>query len=472
MGGLSKKAYQIEKMRKGDRPVLVVDGGGLLFKSTAITPELAPQEKATASGIAEAYRLMRYDAVGITAQDLAAGLPFLQGLAKQKKVPWLSADLVDRASGKPLFPAHRLGKVGELSVGLFALAGPTARAALRSEDPAMIQPWQEVIPRTLAQLKGADCIILLSGLPPAENEAVARSYPGIHLILQTGDDGAANRPPRRINNTLILQTEKQGKSMGLLDVHWGASKQWGTDRARQLSARHSELDRVQWLIRSHQRKGDPAVLYRNDPGRLKAYQELVAQERELQAEINGLSGEIAKGAGQANAMAENRFLGLGADLPDQPAVLAIVEHTTKAVNALGQELAKRQLERNKKETAAPGPLVGWQRCATCHRTEADFWRQSRHARAYETLRARNQHFNPNCLPCHVTGPASTTMPEDLRAVSCETCHGPGRDHSNDPSRAMVKVPPAQSCLGCHTPEHDDSFDYPRDLTRLNCIHVR
>jgi len=449
---------------------VVVDGGGLLFKASTLAPELAPQEEAAAHGIAEAYRLMRYDAVGITAQDLAAGLPFLQVLARNNKVPWLSADLVERATGRPFFAPFLTQKTGNLAVGIFALTG--SPATFRPSDKATVRPWPEIVPGVLAQLKSADLIILLSGLPTAENEALAQRYPGIHLIIQAGDDGASNQPPRQVNNTLMLQTEKQGKYLGVLDIQWNASKRWGEDRAKVLADKKNELDRVQWLIRSHQRKGDPAVLYKDAPGKLKAYQELMTQEQQLQGELRRLGQELAKGKGQSDSLATNRFLALTTDLPDQPAVQAVTEKTTKAVNALGQELAKKQLEQSKAEKTGPGPLVGWRRCAGCHRTEADFWRQSRHARAYETLRAKEQHFNPTCLPCHVTGPASITMPESLQAVGCESCHGPGQGHSIDPKQPMAKQPPAQSCLGCHTPEHDNNFDYPRALRRLNCIHVR
>ena len=451
---------------------MVVDGGGLLFKAATIAPELAPQEKAAAQGIAEAYRLMRYDAVGITAQDLAAGLPFLRELANGNKVPWLSADLVDRASGKPLFPAALSTKTGHLTVGLFALSGPAAAATLLPGDHAVIRPWQEVVPPILSQLKNADLVILLSGLPPAENEALAQRYPGIHCIVQAGNDGADNQPPRLVRNTLLLQTEKQGKHLGILEIRWGASGKWGEDPGKQLASTKNELDRVQWFLRSHQRKGDPLELYRNAPSKLQSYQELLAQEQKLTAEITHLQKMIAQKTGQSDSVADHRFLALTTDLPDDAAVQALVEKTTKAMNQLGQELAKAQLERSRAMIAEPGPLVGWQRCADCHRIEADFWRQSRHAKAYETLRAKDQHFNQGCLPCHVTGPASTTLPSHLQAVGCESCHGPGREHSTDPKRPMIKQPPAQTCLGCHTPEQDDNFDFNRDRTRLNCIHVR
>ncbi len=63
------------------------------------------------------------------------------------------------------------------------------------------------------------------------------------------------------------------------------------------------------------------------------------------------------------------------------------------------------------------------------------WQKTRHAKAYDSLAAKGQQFNQDCLPCHVTGvvtgkePYILTLPEALLQVGCEACHGPGRAHA-------------------------------------------
>lgn len=479
MGGLPKKAAQLERLRQETgSPLLAVDGGALLFKTMRLDPLHAPQDKAAAAGIIEAYNSMGFDAVGINAYDLAAGLDFTQEMARRARFPWLSADLVHRNTGTPLFQPSTIIKKGALAVGVFALTGPAANSQFKPADQVEIRPWQEVVPPLLAALqKSCDLIILLSGLPESDNETLARRFPGLQLIIRAGLSGM-NLTPHQVNNSLVLETEKQGKHLGVLTIRWNPSKRWGEDTERVLAGKQSELDRVNWFIRSHQRKGDPLELYRQLPAKMQAYQELLADQQRLQDEIVRLHEELAQGEASAAMHFDNRFLAMTADLPDHPAVQDIVTRTTLAVNILGRELARSQLEEIGRGDAVALPYAGWRKCAACHRTEADFWGQSRHARAYETLRARNQQYNRQCIACHVTGPTSGTepralaLPEDLQAVSCEACHGPGRAHSTDTTQPMTRKPAPTVCLRCHTPEQDDDFNYQRDLARINCPHAR
>ena len=458
--------------------MLALDAGGLLFKTTSLDQRQAPQDKAAARGIAETYQAMAIDAVGITAYELAAGLDFFRDLTRETPLPWLSADLVDSATGKPLFISSIIKKAGDLTIGVFGLSGPAAAAKLGPQDHARLLPWQDAAPPLISQLNSsADLIILLSALPEKDNELLAQRHPDLHLIIRAGSD-AVNLPPRLINNTLILQAEKQGKHLGVLEIDWTASKRWGEDQGKLLTQKKNELDRVEWLIRSHERYGDPQERYREAPAKLQAYQELLGDRQRLHREIGELEQSLARRGSAPAALAENRFLAMTTELPDHPAVLELVEKTTITINALGKELAKKQLEAEKSATGRDLPYVGWQKCAECHRTEADFWRQSRHARAYETLRAKNQQYNLECIACHVTGltsgnePYALALPADLQAVGCEVCHGPGRGHSDTPSRPMISKPAPAVCLRCHTPEQDDNFDYDRDRARLNCPHVR
>jgi hypothetical protein len=66
LGGLSKKAFQYEKIISQEKiPALMVDAGSLLFKHSTLSLKLAEQEKVTAFSIVESYNQMGYHAVGI-----------------------------------------------------------------------------------------------------------------------------------------------------------------------------------------------------------------------------------------------------------------------------------------------------------------------------------------------------------------------------------------------------------------------
>jgi hypothetical protein len=113
--------------------------------------------------------------------------------------------------------------------------------------------------------------------------------------------------------------------------------------------------------------------------------------------------------------------------------------------------------------------VGTAECDGCHEEAVAFWRTTVHAGAYETLVETNQQFDLSCVSCHVTGfrkpgGSEVVKNEGLRDVQCETCHGPGSLHVEEPEKggkahAIVLDSPESVCAECHTPEHSDTFAY-------------
>lgn len=98
-------------------------------------------------------------------------------------------------------------------------------------------------------------------------------------------------------------------------------------------------------------------------------------------------------------------------------------------------------------------FVGAENCRMCHSDQYRRWAATSHARAFELLEIAGQAQNEQCFSCHSTGfgrggfkEASTTP--GLKGVQCESCHGPGSEHSGDP-RKIVKTPPASVCASCH-----------------------
>ena len=58
----------------------------------------------------------------------------------------------------------------------------------------------------------------------------------------------------------------------------------------------------------------------------------------------------------------------------------------------------------------------------CHKTEHKSWLETKHAKAYETLKPEDRKKD-SCIVCHITGfgVADTVF----EGVQCEACHGPG-----------------------------------------------
>ena len=110
--------------------------------------------------------------------------------------------------------------------------------------------------------------------------------------------------------------------------------------------------------------------------------------------------------------------------------------------------------------------IGSEACQECHRKEFDQWSHSSHATAFNTLRIVGREYYSKCVSCHVTGFGYSSGYEigkadraHLAEVGCETCHGPGKQHTYTPLATNIRGKvEASTCMECHTPEHSPGFE--------------
>jgi hypothetical protein len=81
-----------------------------------------------------------------------------------------------------------------------------------------------------------------------------------------------------------------------------------------------------------------------------------------------------------------------------------------------------------------------------------------------TLEKKHQQFDNECVGCHVVGfqkggfQSLITTPQ-LANVQCESCHGPGRQHSENPGKGYGFMPTPVGCTVCHKEPNDPDFDF-------------
>ena len=162
-----------------------------------------------------------------------------------------------------------------------------------------------------------------------------QTVPGIHLIIQSGTS-SANLAPIKIGNTLIVQTAKQGKYLGWMEINWLANREWKDDTLKnELALKKRELAAVSRKEKLSPKAAGPQGTKSNDAN---ADQILTAEKVRLINEIQRLEAAIIQqNREHPTSTYTNHFVALDTVLPDNPQVLAIVEETKQRVKALGNK---------------------------------------------------------------------------------------------------------------------------------------
>ena len=157
------------------------------------------------------------------------------------------------------------------------------------------------------------------------------------------------------------------------------------------------------------------------------------------------------------------------EVPDQPQVRARLSqfYHEVAANPKFQHSEKVLFAEMALEQDSNSQYVGSNACTTCHEAEYAQWQATSHAAAFNTLLQLQRHFYPDCVTCHTTGFGYPTgyqisqvgaTGETLKAVGCETCHGPGNAHTLNPTKGNIRGEVAiDVCAQCHTQEHAPGF---------------
>lgn len=433
-------------------PVVVVDAGNALWKGAVLSGSDRGQEERKASLIAESYTLVGVDAMGVGVGELAFGLPWLQALQKQHKLPYLAANL--DCGGQFPFEAGKVVERGGLRIGIVGLVGNGAKVegCLASEPVAAAEA-------AFAKLGNVDIRVLLSTQQVSDDQRVAEKLPDLDFIINGGERRENLIPEPLSNGGLLLAGGSRGKKVGMLSFDSsGTGHDWRDAGALGELARRKDAttQRIKEAEEKSTKSEDPKEQARLAT-RIKYYKKQVT---ELEQQLAAATG------GTAARSVENRLIELGADVADHPGSAALVAAAKVEISALVGIVKPTAL--------GSGPFVGSAACVPCHAVQASQWSSTPHARAYASLAAQNRQKDEACYSCHVTGAFHPDGPQDpsavggLENVGCESCHGPGRDHVSTPTTIdMVVKPEVAVCTQCHDGVKDEGrFDPIQYLPRV------
>jgi hypothetical protein len=422
---------------------LVLGAGPLLFRDPALDPKQKGQDLLKARALSELMSELKLAGWAPGANDWAGGGQFLKEVTAGR-LDLFAANLAEGAAKGRVFDVghERVGVVGVSAAPLPANAG------------VVVGDVREALQASAKWLDGqrANIRVALVALPRGEALRLAEAVPEFQVLLvgkpiDRGETNDMPTPPQLVGNTLVVEAPNHLQAVAVVDLFVKDGKYSFADgsgiaaeqRRASLAARRGDLQTA--LARPGISNDDRAARRRD----------LAA----LDAELAALAAPRPLPEGSAFRY---ELIEVREKLGTEPASQARLAAYYKAVNEHNREAFKDVLP----AAASPGEssYVGIEACSTCHQSERAFWDKTPHHSAYETLARQNKEFNLECVGCHVTGyeaPGGSTVAhvDDLKAVQCEVCHGPGSRHIGNPGDSkLIAVPERSLCASkCHHVPH-------------------
>ncbi|NRA96756.1 MAG: hypothetical protein HRU14_11170 [Planctomycetes bacterium] len=143
------------------------------------------------------------------------------------------------------------------------------------------------------------------------------------------------------------------------------------------------------------------------------------------------------------------------------------EDVTMMLEGYRQSLADEKLVEKYPRRPLENGYLGDASCVECHEDSCKLLDPTPHERAWASIKATNDHHDPECASCHVTGWGDSTgfiteaKTPKLINVTCEACHGAGEEHVN----VQTKTPNGKLgkgfCIRCHDPDNSPQFDFAK-----------
>lgn len=472
LGDIARTVELIEATRRAGTPVLVIDGGSLLYSEPRVPDYLSGQEALKSDLITRLYaERLNVAAIGLGPYDLGAGADRVRPARHAVNLP--------PDSGIPTTPPTIID-AGGVTFGVFGVVAPASLTSfgLEPTDPG---PAARAAIAGLRK-QGAQVVVGLAHMTWREATSLAKDVPGIDFLLvaqNAPEPGEIRHAATQVGDTYLFAPANRGQIVSRLDITWrdpgsssngaGASSSGFTDAVGETRAA-IEISELEGRIA---KLGSDLATWSADP---EADADFVAAKKQELAELTARDSALK--ASPLMLPAQGSYFTLS-QLRIRRALACnteVVAAKTAYDQAAGQANAKAAASI---EPRAPAPgkagYVGAAACEDCHDEAVAFWKKTRHHDAWETLETLGKQLDYQCISCHVTGwdePGGATLAKNdtLRDVQCETCHGPGSMHvaedGADEPVTVVRAPPETLCKTCHNKEHSDTFEFTAYLRNV------
>ena len=441
LGGLDKTALLIEELRQKG-PTLVLSVGSHLFEYPTVKDHLVAQDEAKAKLIRKIFKEIKVDAFIPGKNDLARGLDFYTQLNQEFPLNDVS---VNRPQGQVHFTT-----LGSLKVALIGLlptdfTHPLGKAsAFETQLPTWIQS---------AHQAKADLVIVLASLPRAQLRPLAEKHTGVDLwILGNHPQEEAHLSPINGQKSFLIEAGDRGRNLAQIEIFQGHQDGPFQDPV-------GEIKRQKHRLKSQLKMKELMATRMPSPFLKKGIDDLKKKIQALDLPQDQPSSKSLR----------YRLLPIKEERQGHPLIQHEIQQYQASLKSLNLKLAGQV------KPLPPGGngYAGIKECELCHPSAVEFWKETKHSHAWETLVKADKTFDVECVGCHVAGwqkPGGSALghTDRLKDVQCEACHGPSAKHAEvggGEAYTRLKVPEAV-CTECHNEHHSPKFNYESYLKKV------
>jgi hypothetical protein len=457
-------------MKKEGRKILLLDTGNLLFRKPPQTETKRRDALLRVDLLIQSYNEMGYDVVNVGEKDLMMGLKFLSEVSQKAKFSFVSANLVDKKTGKCVFKPYAIKEIAGLRIGIVGLLDDQFNPTLQEKDPGLniIEPFSALKATIKSLREYCDFLIILSQLGESKDKKLARENRDIDLIL--GGGGESKRVVmERENGTAIYRLEPRGGYLGRVDYSLAETKR---PIKFMISSEREEMEKKLERLVSHsiQIKAEMAKSGKQDEMKLKELRILESKQKELEKTLLAFEDKN---------FYKHAAIPVQLAVPDDQKIIKELEtyraesaklYKPKVAGDVGKDLSEKELIARIPKTS---PFAGAISCKKCHEVNYRNWLKTKHAKASQTIAASPKYAQEECLMCHSTGYGKigeyatvAEIPFYLQGVQCESCHGEGKGH---PGKGNIERKVTLGiCRNCHTKDQSPTFNYMAYLEKIGC----
>ncbi len=225
--GMAARKTLIDNIRE---EVALENGTTLLLSGGDINTGVPESDLQNAEPDFKGMNMLQYDAMALGNHEFDNSIDVLRQQKEWAGFPFLSANIIDTSTGKPLFDAYKIFEVEDLKI---AVVGFTTESTAILGNPEYLEGLEirkpvDVAEKLIPKLrKKADFVIAATHMGHYEDGnyggnapgdvTLARSVPGIDVIVGGHSQNPLFEPDEQ-SGTLILQAHEWGKYVGRLDL--------------------------------------------------------------------------------------------------------------------------------------------------------------------------------------------------------------------------------------------------------------